>query len=160
QFFSQMPEYQKSAIAVNALSGDHTLQWQDFRFVKDTSKAPEGIVIDDFHRGFLTWFTPGGAELLLSKSNPLKKSALEFRYQQESNKFTILMHSLGQVNLGGAKELTFDIASERDAHVILTLEGRKTDGRAPRYNHDFTIAAGQTGHMTVPFTEFKLADDS
>ena len=34
------------------------------------------------------------------------------------------------------------------------------DGRAPRYNHDFTITAGQTGHMSIPFSEFALAEDS
>ena len=59
-----------------------------------------------------------------------------------------------------SSELSFDVASAHDAHIILSLEGRKVDGRAPRYNHDFTVAAGQTGHMSIPFSEFTLADDS
>jgi hypothetical protein len=163
QFLSQAPANPKLPIAVNKLSGDHKLQWEDFRIVTEAAKSQvKGVVIDDFRRGFLTWFTPGGAELALSKSgNPLGKPALEFRYQQDPNRITIVMHTLGQVDLRGSKQLSFDVASLRDAHVIISLEAQKVDGRpAPRYNHDFTVSAGQTGHMSIPFSEFTLAEDS
>jgi hypothetical protein len=70
------------------------------------------------------------------------------------------MHPLGQLDLTGMKELSFDVSSTRDAHVLITLERQKADGRAPRYNHDITVAAGQTGHVRIPFSEFSLADDS
>jgi hypothetical protein len=162
QFLSQPPEDPNIRIVANALSGDHKLMWEDFRIVTESAKAMEkGAILDDFHRGFLRWFTPGGGELSLSKSgNPLGKPALAFHYEQEPYKFRVVLHPLGQVNLNGAKELQFDVASEHDAHVILFLEGQKTDGRAPRYNHDFTVAAGQTGHMSIPFSEFTLAEDS
>jgi hypothetical protein len=160
QFFSQAAAG-NAALVANPLTGDHMLQWEELRIVTESPTQEKVTVIDDFHRGFLTWFTPGGAELVLSKSgNPLNKPALQFRYRQEPNKFTVVMHALGQVDLRGVKELSFDVASEHDAHVILALEGQKKDGRAPRYNHDFTITAGQVGHMTIPFSEFTLAEDS
>jgi hypothetical protein len=162
QFFNQAAADDHAPFARRTVSGDHKLQWEDFRVVTESAKAPEkGVVIDDFRRGFLTWFTPGAGELALSNSgNPLSKPALEFRYEQEPSRFALVMHSLGQVDLRGASELTFDVASAHDAHIILALEGRKVDGRAPRYNHDFTVTAGQAGHMSIPFSEFKLAEDS
>ena len=161
QFFSQLPRDQ-SPIAVMQLAGDHKLAWEDYRVVTEPAQAQaRAIVIDDFHRGFLPWITPGGGDLALSKSgNPLGKPALEFRYEQGGAKLAVLMHPLGQLDLTGMKELSFDVSSAREAHVLITLEKQKVDGRAPRYNHDFTVAAGQTGHMSIPFSEFTLADDS
>jgi hypothetical protein len=149
QFFSQAPADEKSPVAIKPLSGDHKLLLEDLRIVSENAKAQgEGTVIDDFHRGFVTWFSPVG------------KPALEFHYQQEPYRFTILMHALGQAKLNGTKELIFDVASDHDAHMIVSLEGQKTAGRAPRYNHDFTLDAGQSGHMVIPFSEFTLAEDS
>jgi hypothetical protein len=159
QLFGQMPA-DKTPIAIVKLSGDHKLEWSDYGVVTEAGKTDQGAVIDDFRRGFLRWFTPGG-DLALSKSgNPLGKPALEFRYQQEATKIAALLHPLGQIDLTGRKELSFDISSSRDAHLILALEKQKVNGRGPRYNHDFTVAAGQTGHMSIPFSEFTLADDS
>jgi len=88
-----------------AAGGDHKLQWEDFRVVTESAKGQEkGIVIDDFRRGFLTWFIPGAGALAVSKSgNPLGKTALEFRYAQEPDKFAAIMHALGQLDLRGAQ---------------------------------------------------------
>jgi len=161
QLFSQMSAT-SAPIAFARLTGEHKLDLEGLHVVTESAKSQErGTVIDDFHRGFLAWFTPGGADLALSKSgNPLNKAALEFRYQQDPAKLAVVLHGLGQTDLRGARELAFDVASSRDAHFILTLEEQKVDGKAgPRYNLDFTLSAGQTGHMSMPLGEFTLADD-
>ena len=162
QMFSQADE-SKLPFTVTKLMGDHQLDLQNVHIVAQPGGSQErGVVIDDFHRSFLAWFTPGGAELSVSKSeNPLKKRALEFRYKQDPSRLSVILHGLGQTDLRGAKALSFDVASTLDAHLLIALEEQKIDGKqGPRYNLDFTVSAGQTGHMNMPFAEFTLADDS
>jgi hypothetical protein len=163
QLFNQPRGNGKLPFAVAGLSGEHKLSVEDLRFVTEGKAQPgKGVIVDDFGRGFLRWFKLGDGELSLnSGTNPLKKAALEFHYRQEAAQFTILLHPLGQTDLRGATELSFDISSTHDAHFILALEMQKIEGRpGARYNHDFLVGAGQVGHMQIPLSEFTLAEDS
>ena len=150
-------------MAFTKIAGEHKLDLEAMRVVTGRGKTEaHGVVIDDFQRGFLGWFTPGGGELVLSKSgNLLGKPAMEFRYLQDPGKVAVAMHGLGQTDLRQTKELVFEVASKLDAHMVVMLEMQKVDGKpGPRYNLDFEISGGQTGHMRMPFEEFTLAEDS
>jgi hypothetical protein len=161
QLFSQITPNPKLPIAVMKHSGGHKLQIEDFRISTESTPAPAEF-IDDFHRDFLDWFTLGGAELALSKSgNPLGKPALQFSYRQDPAQFVVAARMLSQADFRDATQLEFDVASSHAAHLAISIQEQKIAGReGPRYNFDFQISAGATGHIIIPFSELTLAEES
>jgi hypothetical protein len=155
-------------IAVDQVAGAHTLYVDDFQALAETppaasSKASASVVIDDFHRPSLNWLTLGGAELSRSSSgNPLGGPALEARYQQLEGKFVVIAHPLGHVDLHDTGSLSFDIASNKDAQIVVALEKRKPgSNEGPRYNTSFQVPGNrQVVHKSIPFAEFQLDENS
>lgn len=154
-------------IAVEASPGAHTLYVDDLQALAEaptasSSKAAAGTVIDDFHRPQLGWLTLGGAELSRSASdNPLGGPALEAQYQQIEGKFVVIAHPVGQLNLRDNDRLTFDIASTKDAQIVVALEKRKPgSNEGPRYNASFSVPGNrQVTHKSIPFADFQLDEN-
>jgi hypothetical protein len=161
--FSAMPENPELPIVVEKRSGAHTLFVDEFEARADGGEASppaasKTVVIDDFHRGYLQWFTLGGVELSLSlSSNPLSGHALEARYEQAEGHYVVLMHPLANTNLGKVDRLEFDIASEKDAQIVLSVETKKSSsGKSPRYNTTVEVPGKRKPvHPTVLFADFK-----
>lgn len=154
-------------IAVEQVAGAHTLDVDDFQALAEappaaSPKASASVVIDDFHRPYLSWLTLGGADLSRSLSgNPLGGPALEVRYQQLEGKFVVIAHPLGHVDLHGSGSLSFDIASNKDAQIVMALEKRKPgSNEGPRYNASFQVPGNrQVLHKSISFAEFQLDEN-
>ena len=161
--FAAMGDNPNFPIAVDQRSGSHTLYVDSFEVRADAPENPsaggtQSAVIDDFHRGTLNWFTPGGAELSLSASgNPLGRPALEAQYVQTEGRYIVLIHPISHVNLAGASRLDFDVASDLASQYALSVETQKPGGGpGARYNTTVEVPGHRKPvHETVSFADFK-----
>jgi hypothetical protein len=164
--FSAMPDSPNIPIVVSRPKGQHSLSLAGFQILSDilNNQGPEGRadgpaqVIDAFDRGFLQWITLGGMALQLSTNgNPLGIPALEAAYEQTEGRFALLQRRLANFNLSAAKRLSFDIASERDTVLMVSLElsqPRASDG--PRYNLTiFPPADRKPFHVNLLLSDFE-----
>jgi len=156
--FSAMPDSPNIPIVVSRPKGQHSLLLAGFQIL--SNEGPERLVhvIDAFDRGFLQWITLGGMTLRLSaKGNPLGIPALEAAYEQTEGRLAILQRRLANFNLAAAKRLSFDIASDRDTVLMLSLEmsqPRANDG--PRYNLTiFPPADRKPFHVNLLLSDFE-----
>jgi len=162
QMFVNLSGKPEVPIAVDASPGAHTLYVDEFQALGGTSavalpKAAAGTMIDDFQRPHLSWLTLGGAQLAPNAAgNPLGEPALEARYQQIEGKFVVIAHPLGQVNLRGSERISFDIASTKDAQIVVGLEKRKPgSSEGPRYNTLVQVPGNSKSvHESIAFAEF------
>jgi len=152
QFVSSIPDNPNFPLVVERASGAHSLYIDDFEILATGAGTQDAI--DDFHRPFLNWFTLGGAELSLARSgNPLGKPALEARYEQDSAGYVAISRPIGGAVLSGATGLSFDVASEQDAEIVLAVEQRG----GVRYNVTVEASGGRRpAHKTIAFSEFNL----
>ena len=172
QLFAALNENPNSPIVVDKRSGPHTLYIDDFQALAEAPHtppasaakklAPQAVVIDDFHRPYLNWLTLGGAELSLNSSpNPLAQRALQVSYEQAESRYVLVLHSLASVDLRNTDRLVFDIASARDAQVVVSLEKRKPgSGQGPRYNTTVQVPGNQKPvHEAISFADFMLDEN-
>jgi hypothetical protein len=136
--FSALPESPNFPIIVSRAAGSHTLLLGRFQVLGGSPAAIAGNprLIDGFDRGFLEWITLGGMTLQLSaQGNPLGGPALQAAYEQSEGKYALLTRRLSHLDLSKTKRLAFDIASERDAVLVVSLELKQPGGsNGPRYN--------------------------
>ncbi|MBZ5606718.1 MAG: hypothetical protein LAP38_00560 [Acidobacteriia bacterium] len=160
--FSSMPARPDFPVAVSRPAGSHTLLLSGFQVLAsgagERGAATRALAIDTFDRGFLEWITLGGMTLQLSaKANPLGMPALEAAYEQTEGRFALLVRRLSNLDLSKAGRLAFDIASERDAVLVVSLElseARKSDG--PRYNLTiFPPADRKPFHVNLRLADFE-----
>src|SRR5271166_1817322 len=125
-FLGSLPENSAFPVAIDRPTGAHTLLLQNFEVLTGASPPRRANDIDAFDRGFLEWITLGGMDLKLSPAaNPLGMSALQATYEETQGEFAVLLRRLSNLNLSGAKRLAFDIASERDVTLVISLELKK-----------------------------------
>jgi hypothetical protein len=136
--FSSMSSQPDFPIALSKPDGSHKLLLAGFQVLSSRGAERSGSAqsIDAFDRGFLEWITLGGMQLQLSaKGNPLGKPALQAAYEQTDGRYPLLIRRLSNLDLSKAGRLAFDVASQRDAVLVVSLElnaPHKSDG--PRYN--------------------------
>ena len=136
--FSSISARPDFPIAVSKAEGTHTLLLAGFQVLSNVGAEQSGgpQSIDAFNRGFLEWITLGGMQLQLSaKGNPLATPALKAAYEQTDSRYPLLIRRLSNLDLSKAGRLAFDIASEHDAVLVISLElnePHQSDG--PRYN--------------------------
>ena len=155
-------------LVVDVSPGAHTFCLDELQALAESpaaspAKADTVITIDDFHRPQLGWITLGGAELSRSASdNPLGAPALEARYEQIEGKFVVFAHPLAQVNLRGSDRIAFDISSNKDLQMVVSLETRKPgSSEGPRYNTAIQVPGnGKPVHESLAFTQFNLDENS
>lgn len=144
-------------IRVDAKAGRHSLYIDDFELASDAPAAPSqtGFTIDKFDRPYLRWFTLGGAELSIEKIGAA--AGMRARYEQVEDRLVILTRMLPKLDLRGSERLAFDIASEKDATLALSLEERlpgKQQG--PRYTTTIeVIGGGKPEHRAVALSAFQ-----
>jgi len=151
QMFGQAPPNPDVPIVVNRPAGTHTAEIQDFEILASAAPAPPAGTIDRFDRDFLQWFTLGGMSLKLSAAdNPLHMRALQAAYQQTQGKLQVLLRRLTNFDLSKATRLAFDIASEHESTLMLSLE-TKTGAR-------YTMQVYPPGGRELFHVELKLSD--
>jgi hypothetical protein len=160
QYFSQWPPNPGLPLGVAAQSGRHSLLVDSFEVSGDAPQraaAAAGTVpIDLPGRGFLQWVAPGEMELKPSAADgPLGAGALQASYQPVDGRIEILVRRVANAPLAQAKRLVFDVASEREATLLVVLEMTQPGGGAgPR----FTMPVYPPGGREVFHVDLKLED--
>lgn len=167
QFLSTLAEKPDFPIMVDPRSGSHTFYVDDFVALAEAPSAPpspdaQAVTIDDFHRPSLSWLTLGGAELSLSTGgSPVAGRALEAQYFQSEGRFVLITHAVGRLDLRNAVRLDFDIASVKDARLILSLEKRRAGAsQGPRYTTTLDVPGNSKPvHQSISFADLTLDEN-
>jgi hypothetical protein len=131
QFFLAQPDNPEFPVLIARGSGEHTLWIDDFELLASPPPAGGSLEIDRFDRGFLPWITMGGMRMkAVDKGNPLGIPAMEAAYQQTEGRYGILMRQLSGYDLSKAARLAFDLASDHESTLMVSLETKKGE----RYN--------------------------
>jgi hypothetical protein len=161
QFFAQLPGKSEFPLAVQVAQGQHTATIESLEVLSTPGAAPRigenGLRIGTLDRDFLDWATPGGMELKLSQSqNPLKAPALQASYQQVEGQFQLLVRRMSGEDLANAKRLVFDIASDNEVTLMLSLEMSKPEGgQGPRFTMPLFPPGGkEVFHVNVDLADF------
>jgi hypothetical protein len=155
QFFGTLKATASLAVRIADVAGPHTLLLDRFDLL--AGPPPRASAFD---RGFLDWVSPGGMDLKLSETgNPLGERALEASYQHHDGELEVLVRREGRVPIPASgpqpKRLAFDIASEREATLVVSLEMKKRGGgEGPRY----MLPIYPPGGREVFHVDLKLAD--
>jgi hypothetical protein len=158
QFFGGLKAQPSVPVRVDDASGAHTLLLDRFDLLggpapgADARRSP-------FDRGFLDWVSPGGMELKLNAAqNPLGERALVASYTHREGQFDVLVRrEAARPAAADAKpaRLAFDIASEKEVTLMVSLEMKKPGGGdGPRY----MLPIYPPGGREVFHVDVKLAD--
>ena len=153
EFFAALPDSPEFPVAINRPSGTHTILLEDFRLLSSSRQRPGAGVIDAFDRDFLQWITLGGMDLKLSYAgNPLETRALQAKYQQAEGQFGLLLRPLSNFDLSQATRLAFDIASEHESTLVISLELKQ----GGRYNLTIYPPGGREPfHVNLKLSDFE-----
>ena len=156
QLFAQASGPSDVPITLDKRLGAHSLCIDDLQALAEAPAAPpagKGVVIDDFHRGFLSWLTLGGVEFSLDASGKaLAGRALQANYEQAPGAFVVIARTLPEVDLRGSDRLTFDLASTVRAQLLVAVELHKPGGQGPRFNTTVDVPGGQQPlHQEIVF---------
>ena len=161
-FFGSLPENPAFPVIVAKSAGTHTLLLDDFQILDSAAPrvkaSPGAIPIDLFDRGFLQWITLGGIDLKLSTAdNPLGRPALQASYEQIEGRYAILVGRLSNLDLSQAKRIAFDIASEHEATLVVSLEVKKAGSvQGPRFSATIHPPAGRkVFHVNLSLDTFE-----
>ncbi len=131
QFVAAMPNPPDFPVIIDRASGSHTILLEDFQLLSTPRARAAASVIDAFDRGFLKWMTLGGMDLKLSAAgNPLGAHAMQAKYEQAEGQFEVLLRPLSGYDLSKSTRLAFDIASEHESTLVVSLELKQ----GARYN--------------------------
>jgi hypothetical protein len=162
QYFLQWKPEAGVPVLVEPQSGRHSLWLDSFEVsgVAPPRPAPAAgtTPIDQPGRGFLQWVTPGGMDLQVSDADgPLGPRALQASYQPVERQLQVLVRRVSSPALAQAKRLVFDVASEREATLLVVVEmTRPGGGTGPR----FTMPVYPPGGREVFHVDLRLADFS
>lgn len=161
QFFAEMPANGVLPLTVERPSGPRTVEIENFEVLRspaDARKAAGAVPLSTLSRNFLDWVTPGGMKLQLNSSgNPLAVPAIQATYEQREGQFALLLRRVGQTEAAGTKRLVFDVASEHEATLVISLETRKPGGgQGPRYTLPIYPPGGkEVFHVDLKFSDFQ-----
>jgi hypothetical protein len=157
QFFAALSSSPNLPIAVNIPAGAHTLLIDSFEVLSSAGET-KPLLLTSMDRNFLDWVTPGGMDLKLAgASNPLHMPAMQASYRQAEDQLQLLVRRVSGAQLAHAKRLAFDIASEHDVTLVVSLEMRKQGGGAgPRFTLPIFPPGGkEVFHVDVALSDFK-----
>lgn len=147
------------ALATAARSAPtHTFRIDDFEALAGPPTPSDGMRVDSFDRGFLSWIAINGAELELAPAgNPLGEPAMAASYKQTDEPFPSFVRRLGNLDLSHATRLEFDIASQQEATVNVTLEmNRPGAAQGPRFNLPiYPPENREVFHVSVKLADFQ-----
>jgi hypothetical protein len=88
----------------------------------------------------------------LSADNPLGTRALRARYAQDEAQFELLLRRLTNLDLSKATRLAFDIASEHEATLVISLESKQ----GARHNMTIYPPGGRERfHVDLKLSDFE-----
>ena len=154
QFFGSLKATATVPVKIADNAGPHTFLLDHFDLLEAPSRIPA------LERGFLDWVSPGGMDLKLNQAgNPLGARALEASYEHHQGELEVLVRREGGARASGAKptRLVFDIASEHEVTLMLSLEMNKPGGgQGPRYLLPIFPPGGrEVFHVDVKFADLQ-----
>ncbi len=161
QFFGQAPENTNFPVTVSLARGQHTAQLDDFQILSSPAvplSPANALRMGMLDRNFTDWVTLGGMDLKLSSgSNPLNATALEASYHETQGQFQLLLRRVSGPQMAQAKRLVFDIASEREVTLMISLEMNKPGGgQGPRFTLPIYPPGGkEVFHVNLDLADFK-----
>jgi hypothetical protein len=156
QIYSAAAKTSTLPIVMDEKTGKHTMFIDDFEISSEALPSPkasgEGVVIDDFARPVLQWITLGGIDL------STENHGMRARYRQEEDKYPILLKLLSRIDLRGWNRLAFDIASDKPAQLVISIEEHNPGKpQGPRYSTTVDVlGGGKAEHRAVTFSAFAL----
>jgi hypothetical protein len=164
QIFGAVGFASDAPIAVQDYSGPHKLWLDDLEIGSSAPgwAAPKAaLLIEDFRAPQVNWFSMGGANFKLDPSGSvIKGRAMRIDCNQMADRFVILMHPLPAVDLTGATRIEFDIAADKFAHLVLSLQEKADQGEVPRYNIELEVPGGnKVSHQELALAAFDLDDN-
>lgn len=154
QFFRSFASTGPVDVAIDRSEGPRTIWLERFELSGD---APTVGPRRDMERRMGGWVTPGGMNLkFTADANPLKAPALEAGYQQIDGKVEILLRREAP-DSSKPTRLEFDLASEREITLLVSLETKNPAGGAgPRYTLPiFPPGNREPFHVSVKLEDFR-----
>ena len=148
QAFQMLGTDPKYPLAVDKVSGTHTILLDDISWTTAPGAAPTGPWTDKRvgrpERGFITWIALGGTQLsLVDAGSPLGQSGFSAAYTQAFGRYIAISHSLLDQDLRGIERMTVTLASQQEARLMVYLEEQKPGSvSGPRYGHPVTVTGG------------------
>jgi hypothetical protein len=153
QFFLGQPDNPDFPVIIARGSGTHTLWIDDFEILGGAAPTRSAMQIDRFDRGFLPWITMGGVQLKRADAgNPLGIPAMQASYQQMDARYGLMLRRLSGIDIAKAERLAFELASEHEATLIVSLETKKGE----RYNLTiYPPGKREIFHVSLKFSDFE-----
>ena len=149
QVFLAQPDQPDVPIAIDRSTGARTIEIASFEILAGGGAGRRAI--DSFNRGFLEWMTTGGVKLqLASRDNPLSGPAMQAATTLSDGRFGLMVRRVSTLDLAKAVRLTFDVASERETTLVVSLEMK--NGKR------FTQTVYPPGKREAFKVDLKLAD--
>jgi hypothetical protein len=150
-FLGSVPLKGDFPAAIDRPSGPQTIRIADFQVLSSAGQA--AVPIDRFERDWISWITLGGMKLnLRTKDNPLGERALEASYRQSATEIPVLLRRLAGMDLSQATRLSFDVASEREATLVVSLE---TKGGGRHSMQIFPPGGRELFHVSLKLADFE-----
>ncbi len=162
-FFNHLDMGANSPLVVARTTGTHSLQLSGFEVMRSGAERKSTTRIDGFDRGFLQWFTLGGMDLkLATEGSPLGAPALQASYEPAEGSIEVVSRSTAGIDLSQAKRIAFDVASEREITLAISLELTKPgSSQGPRYMLTVFPPAGRKPfHVDVRLADFDHDENS
>ena len=160
QFFGTLKASASVPVRIDDAAGPHTFFMDHFDLLAGPRETA-AVRNDAMARGFLDWVSPGGMDLKLNvAANPLGERALQASYSHREGQFDLLVrreagHALGRESK--PERLVFDIASEKEVTLMISLEMKKTGGgEGQRYMLPIYPPGGrEVFHVDVKLADFR-----
>jgi hypothetical protein len=147
---------------LNLKTGPHTLYIDDFTVGEEAlpsifSGTAADVRLDTFARPQVGWMAVGDVRLSIATGKPLEGRGLQADYHQAPMKVVGFVRRFPRGKLNGTTKLAFDVAALKATKILVQVE-EKGGGK---YNSIIDVPAGKVPTaMSLPFSEFKVADDS
>ena len=121
-------------------------------------ETPEDVMsIDPFLRPQIQWMGVGNIALQRAAAEKPADNALQANYEQAPAQIAAIIKLLKPGVLAGKQQMSFQIASEKPAILIVQLE----ENSGGKYNFTTPVAGGVKPKMVeADFSDFKPSDDS
>jgi hypothetical protein len=159
QMFGSALRKPSMPVALADRSGKHTLLVSGFEVLGGNPARTDNLSVDQFDAPQISWFSPGGAVFRIDNSHDhTPGSAMEVDYTQAARAIVYFARNLPPDIPGNITHISFDIASEKAAQFIFTLQEKGSGhGEGPRYNTLVEVKGkGKPDHRDLALSAFHL----